>query len=115
MNIFEHEAKKFCRKKHIKFATPIDFKPTVNRKVVSVDDTQLEDTDILRLIFNTLSNEYSSYRFFFEDINNYTLSHVIDILMDLGFKTQFSAYNNGWVIKIELITWDFNMIDIQWE
>lgn len=104
MNIFEHEAKNFCRKKHIKFKTPDDFKPIVNRKVVTVSDTQLEDTDILRLVFNTLSNDYSSYRFFFKDINNYTLAHVIDILMDLGFKTQFTAYNHGWVIKIELIT-----------
>ena len=104
MNIFEHEAKNFCRKEHIKFKTPDDFKPIVNRKAVKVTDTELEDTDILRLVFNTLSNNYSSYRFFFKDINNYTLAHVIDILMDLGFKTQFSAYNNGWVIKIELIT-----------
>ena len=104
MDIFKQEAEKFCRKKHIKFATPTDFKPMVNRKVVKVTDTELEDTDILRLVFNTLSNNYSSYRFFFKDINNYTLAHVIDILMDLGFKTQFSAYNNGWVIKIELIT-----------
>ena len=104
MNIFEHEAKNFCRKKHIKFATPTDFKPIVNRKVVKVTDTELEDTDILRLVFNTLSNNYSSYRFFFKDINNYTLAHVIDILVDLGFKTQFSACQGGWVIKIELIT-----------
>lgn len=104
MNIFEHEAEKFCRKKHIKFATPYDFKPIVNRKVVKVTDTELEDTDILRLVFNTLSNNYSSYRFFFKDINNYTLAHVIDILMDLGFKTQFSACQNGWVINVELIT-----------
>ena len=104
MDIFKQEAEKFCRKKHIKFATPTDFKPIVNIKVVKVTDTELEDTDILRLVFNTLSNNYSSYRFFFKDINNYTLAHVIDILVDLGFTTQFSAYNNGWVIKIELIT-----------
>lgn len=104
MDIFKQEAEKFCRKKHIKFATPIDFTPIVNRKVVKVTDTELEDTDILRLVFNTLSNNYSSYRFFFKDINNYTLAHVIDILMDLGFKTQFSACQVGWVIKIELIT-----------
>ena len=115
MDIFKQEEEKFCRKKNIKISTPTDFKPMVNRKVVSVVYTQLEDTDILRLLFNTLSNNYSSYRFFFKDINNYTLSHVIDILMDLGFKTQFSACQNGWVIKIELITWDFNMVDIQWE
>ena len=54
--------------------------------------------------FTGAVNNYSSYRFFFKDINNYTLAHVIDILMDLGFKTQFSACQGGWVIKIELIT-----------
>ena len=104
MDIFKQEAEKFCRKKHIKFATPTDFTPIVNRKVVKVTDTELEDTDILRLVFNTLSNNYSSYRFFFYVFNNYTLAHVIDILVDLGFTTQFSACQNGWVIKIELIT-----------
>ena len=56
MDIFKQEAEKFCRKKHIKFATPTDFKPIVNRKVVKVTDIELEDTDILRLVFNTLSN-----------------------------------------------------------
>lgn len=101
---FQTRIRKVLSQKHIKFATHYDFKPAVNRKVVTVLDTRLEDTDILRLVFNTLSNNYSSYRFFFKDINNYTLAHVIDILMDLGFKTQFSAHNNGWVIKIELIT-----------
>lgn len=107
MNIFKQEAEEFCRKKHIKFATPDVYRPKVNRKVVTINDTELEDTDILRLVFNTLSNEYSSYRFFFKDINNFTLAHVIDILMDLGFKTQYSVHENGWVIKIELITGDF--------
>ena len=54
--------------------------------------------------FTGAVDNYSSYRFFFKDINNYTLAHAIDILMDLGFKTQFSACQNGWVIKVELIT-----------
>lgn len=62
------------------------------------------DGQKLRPYITMAVDNYSSYRFFFKDINNYTLAHVIDILMDLGFKTQFSACQNGWVIKVELIT-----------
>lgn len=58
MDIFKQEAEKFCRKKHIKFATPTDFKPIVNRKVVTVTDTELEDTDILP-IFLTKAHDFN--------------------------------------------------------